>query len=159
GEQHATEQLRAIAEGIKSCNYDVPGLVDPLATLGFKSVFGPPINVVWDVESQLSIRAPYKGFIEYSVPAYERLPPTDKYCNDAKVKKAECKRMWIIGTQIYEKQVNHPEQFRYEFDISDHGLEFLRAFKKTQQTDDEQWVAGGIESDGCALRSIRSILN
>ena len=30
------EQLRAIAEGIKSCNYDVPGLVDPLAPLGFK---------------------------------------------------------------------------------------------------------------------------
>lgn len=155
-EQQAIEQLRAIAEGIKTCNYDVPGLVDPLAPLGFKFVFGPPENVVWDVISQPSVRAPYKGFVEYSVPAYEQLPPTDKYCNNPKVKKTECKRMWVIGTQIYERQVNHPRQIRYEFDISDRGLEFLRAFKKTQQTDDEQWVAAGIEADGCAQRSIRS---
>jgi len=158
-EQHAVEQLRAIAEGIRTCNYDVPGLVDPLAKFGFRSVLGLPINVVWDVVSQPSIRAPYKGFVEYSVPAYEQLPPTDRCCNDPKVKKAECKRMWVIGTQIYQKQADHPQQFRYEFDISDRGLEFLRAFKKTQQTDDEQWTASGIESDGCAQRSIRSTLN
>ena len=67
--------------------------------------------------------------------------------------------MWIIGTQIYQKQVNHPEQFRYEFDISERGLEFLRAFTKTRQTDDEQWVAGGMNSDGCASRFIKSSLN
>lgn len=158
-EKRAIEQLRAIAEGIKSCNYDVPGLIDPLAKFGFKFVFGPPENVTWDAIAQPSIRAPYKGFVEYSIPAYQQLPPTDNYCNDPKVKKAECKRMWVIGTQIYREQSIHPRQYRYEFDVSDRGLEFLRAFKKEQQSNGEQWVAGGIESDGCAQRSIRTTLN
>jgi hypothetical protein len=126
---------------------------------GFKDVFGPPTSVVWDIESKQSIRSPYVGYVEYSVPAYMKLPPTDDYCNAKDIKKTECKRMWIIGTQGYEKQVNHPWQFRYEFDVTDHGLEFSRALKKTRQTDDEQWIAGGMDADGCAFRSIHSILD
>ena len=162
GEQHAIEQLRAIAQGIKACNYqtpDIPGLPDRMVREGFKDVFGPPTSVIWDIESKQSIRSPYIGYVEYSVPAYMKLPPTDDYCNAKDIKKSECKRMWVIGTQAYEKQVNHPQQFRYEFDVSDHGVEFLRAFKKTQQRDDEQWIAGGMDTEGCAFRSIRSTLN
>ena len=73
--------------------------------------------------------------------------------------KSECRRRWVIGTRIYQQQLDHPLQFRYEFDVTPQGLEFLRAFKKTKQTDGEPWVAGAMDSDGCAAKAIKFVLS
>lgn len=161
GEQHSIEQLRAIVEAIKSCQpleELSSDIVDPLKE-GFADVYGPPLNVVWNVELHPSIRARYLGSIEFSEPSYFKLPPDDDYCNKPKINKSECRSRWVIGTQIYKRQLDHPLQFRYEFDVTSHGLEFLRAFKKTNQTDNEPWVAGSIDSDGCASKAIKPTLN
>jgi hypothetical protein len=162
GEQRATEELRAVAESIKTCPaLELPqGAVDPLlAEEGFESVYGPPLNVVWNVEARISSRARYTGFIEFSEPSYLKLPPDDSYCNKPKMNKSECRRRWVMGTQIYQRQLDHPLQFRYEFDVTPQGLEFLRAFKKTRQTDNEPWVAGAMNSDACAVKAIKLVLN
>ncbi len=161
GEQHATEELRAIAAAVKSCPSSVPPeAVNPVyAQEGFEDVYGPPLNVVWNVELHPSTRARYAGSIEFSEPSYYKLPADDAYCNKPKMNKSECRRMWVIGTQIYRRQLDHPLQFRYEFDVTSQGLEFLRAFKKTHQTDEEPWVAGGIDSDGCAFKAVKSVLD
>ena len=68
--------------------------------------------------------------IEFSEPSYYKLPADDAYCNKPKMNKSECRRMWVVGTQLYRRQLDHPLQFRYEFDVTSQGLEFLRAFKK-----------------------------
>jgi hypothetical protein len=60
---------------------------------------------------------------------------------------------------MYQQQADHPRQFRYEFDVTDHGLELLRVFEKNNRTDDDPWVAGNINSDACASKAIQSVLN
>jgi len=158
GEQRAIEQLRAIAQEIKACIYqtpDLPGLPDRMVKEGFKDVFGPPTNVIWDIETTQSIRSPHIGYVGYIVPAYMELPPTDSYCNARDIKKSECKSMWIIGTKIYQEQVVNPRQFRYEFDITPKGLEYSRGFEKKAQKEGEPWVEAA-SPDGCAARAIRS---
>jgi TPR repeat protein len=158
GEQRAIEQLRAIAQEIKACIYqtpDLPGLPDRMVKEGFKDVFGPPTNVIWDIETTQSIRSPHIGYVEYIVPAYMELPPTDSYCNARDIKKSECKSMWIIGTKLYQEQVVSPQQFRYEFDITPKGLEYSRGFEKKAQKEGEPWVEAA-SPDGCAARAIRS---
>jgi hypothetical protein len=129
--------------------------VDPLGE-GFSDVNGPPVNVIWNVELHPSIRARYRGSIEFSEPSYFKLPPDDSYCNRPKINKNECRRRWMLGTQLSEQQASHPLRFRYEFDVTDHGIEFVQAFKKTRQVEDEPWVDGGIDSDGCAYRAIKA---
>ncbi len=155
GEQRATEELRAVAESIKSC----PVLGSPPDAEGFADVYGPPLNVLWNVEPRPSTRGRYTGVIEFGEPSYYKLPPDDSYCNKPKMDKSECRRRWVIGTRIYQQQLDHPLQFRYEFDVTPQGLEFLRAFKKTKQTDGEPWVAGAMDSDGCAAKAIKFVLS
>jgi hypothetical protein len=158
GEQRAIEQLRAIAQEIKACIYqtpDLPGLPDRMVKEGFKDVFGPPTNVIWDIETTQSIRSPHIGYVEYIVPAHMELPPTDSYCNARDIKKSECKSMWIIGTKMYQEQVVNPRQFRYEFDITPKGLEYSRGFEKKAQKEGEPWVEA-TSPDGCAVWAIRS---
>jgi|GEM_PF-6241741 len=161
GEQQATGLLQAVADEIKSCppRQLPPGIVDPLAAEGFEDVYGPPLNVVWNVQSYPSIRSRYAGSIEFSEPSYFRPPLDDAYCNKPKINKGECRRRWLIGMRMYQQQADHPRQFRYEFDVTDHGLELLRVFEKNNRTDDDPWVAGNINSDACASKAIQSVLN
>jgi hypothetical protein len=154
-EQYAIDRLRAIVEAIKSCQLPYFPLDKQMEAEGFTDVYGPPTNVVWNVEFHPSIRARFLGSIEFSEPSYLKMPPDDSYCNKPKMNKSECRRMWVIGTEGYQRQVAHPQRFRYEFDVTSHDLEFLRALKKTKQIDDEQWVDGAIDSDACAFRAIK----
>jgi TPR repeat protein len=65
----------------------------------------------------------------------------------------------MIGMQMYQQQVDHPFQYKYEFDITPHGLEFLSASTKTKRTDNEQWLDAAIDADGCAYKGIKSVLD
>jgi hypothetical protein len=112
GEQHSIDKLRAIAEAIKNCPpLELSSGIDPSAEKGFENVQGPPLNVVWNVELHPSIRARYEGSIEFIEPSYYKLPPDDNYCNKPKINKSDCRRRWMMGTQIYKRQMNHPLQF------------------------------------------------
>jgi hypothetical protein len=159
GERAALDQLRAIVEAIKSCKpFNVP-LDAQMESEGFAAVLEPPINVVWNVELHPSVRSQYEGSIEFSEPSYFKLPIDTSYCNKPKIDKNACRRMWTLGMQIYRRQVDHPLQFKYEFDVTDHGAELLSAFKKTKQVDDEPWVSVDVNSDGCASKAIKSVLS
>jgi hypothetical protein len=159
GERLAVDQLREIAEAIKKCTeFQIP--IDPqMAREGFVDVDGPPQNVIWNVVIQPSIRARYQGYVEYTVPNYFQVPPTDDYCNQPKIDKKACKKAWSIGTEIYQHQADFPFHFKYEFDVSDHGIEFIKAFKKNKRAIGEPWVEDGIKADGCGYKSIQSVLS
>ncbi len=163
GERHATEQLRTIAEAIKNCPplempHGIPDY-DQMVAEGFVDTNGPPQNVVWNVERQPSIRGRYEGTIEFSEPSTLRPPLDTDYCNKRGIDKSKCRHIWSLGWQVYRRQADHPHEFRYEFDVTSHGLELSRVFKKTEQTDDEPWVSGSQDSDGCASKAIKSTLN
>ena len=157
GEQHSIDQLRAIVESVKNCPpVQMPSDID---MQGFTSTDGSPMNVVWNVELHPSIRGRYVGSIEFSEPSSLKPPPEDVICNKKEGHVAYCKHVWEIGMQVYERQLTYPLRFKYEFDVTPHGLEFLGSFKKTAQTEGEPWVAGGIDSNGCANKAIKSTLN
>lgn len=158
GEQHAIAELRFVADMIKGCSPLNLPLSPLMESEGFADVYEPPGNLVWDVEAQPSARARYTGIIEFNEPHYFQVPLSDSYCSKPHIDKKECRRMWNVGRQIWREEVDHPFQFRYEFDVSSRGLEFLRAFKKTHQTEDEPWVPGGINSDGCAAKAIDALM-
>jgi hypothetical protein len=161
GERRATNQLRAIAEAIKSCQPPgMPdGFFDSLASEGFKDVYGPPVNVVWNVEPHTSIRSHYIGSIDFGEPSYTQMPLTDDYCRKPKINKSLCRDRWAVGMRVYRRQVTQPIQFKYEFEVTDNGVELLRVFKKDNQTDNDPWVAGDVNSDVCASKAIRSVFN
>jgi hypothetical protein len=156
GEQRSVNQLRAIAEAITSCSEPHVPFDPDMQAEGFSDVYGPPQNVVWNVIAQPSIRARYEGYIEFGVPSYLQMPVDDSYCNKPRINKKECRERWEVGMTIYQHQADFPLRFTYEFDVTNHGLEFLRAFTKTQRADDEQWVDGTIKSDWCAFHAISS---
>jgi len=158
GEQRSVNQLRAVAEAITNCSEsNVPPDADMQAE-GFSDVYGPPQNVVWNVIVQPSIRTRYEGYIEFGVPSYSQMPVDDSYCNKPRINKKECRERWEIGMKIYQHQVDSPLRFRYEFDVTDHGIEFLKALKKTKQMANEPWVEDGLKADGCAYKGIQSVL-
>lgn len=157
GEQRAIDQLRAIVETIKRCSpFQIPPDID---MQGFISTVGPPENVVWNVELHPSIRGRYVASIEFYEPSSLKPPPEDVICNKKEGHVAYCKHVWEITMHVYDRQVAHPLHFKYEFDVTSHGLEFLDAFTKITQTDGEPWVAGGLDSDGCASKAIKSVLD
>src|SRR5713101_2691901 len=68
--QPAVTQLGAVAHAVKEC----PHQLESERQWGKKPIeierwyIGPPQNVVWDVVPGSSVRAPYLGFIEFSLP-------------------------------------------------------------------------------------------
>lgn len=156
GEQHAIEQLRAIAEAIKTCPPDVYKLPPSVTYAGwdFLVTDGPPLNVVWDVKPVSSARARYLGTIEYTFP-FSEMPPAD-LCKRLRISKSHCEFAYESFENDYQREDAYPWQYRFEFDVTPHGLEFLRAFTKTKQTEGESWVPGG--PGVCGKRAIGSVL-
>jgi hypothetical protein len=50
-------------------------------------------------------------------------------------------------------------QYRYEFDISPHGLEFSRALWKHEKDDASHWAATTLTNDGCIGSAVFTIVN
>jgi hypothetical protein len=158
-EQHAAEQLRAITEAIKSCPHDVyrmPASIEAMeASDGMIETFGPPTNVIWNVEPNPSGRTHFLGLVEYVFPRSE-MPPVD-FCKRWRMKKKYCSEELHLLLEDYDRQEAHPWQFRYEFDITSHGPEFVRSFGKTKQRENEPWLPGGAEV--CGKRAISLVLS
>lgn len=117
-----------------------------------------PPNVVWNVELHPSVRSRYVGSIESAEPSYYQMPLDDSYCNRPHIKKDECRRMWLIGEQMYRRNQAHSLQFRSEFDVADRSLELPSVFDKMTRKDNEPWVSGEGNPDACSGNAIRSVL-
>ncbi len=128
--QPAVAALRTVVISIKECprtmiweNTDTKG---PMSR--FRVYFGPPTNVVWDVSSSNSVRAPYIGYVEFTVPRQGWVPPDvyDKWSERA--------------SEIYNDLLFRPIpnlKYRYEFDIGPEGLQLTRTLYRS--ADDADW--------------------
>jgi hypothetical protein len=155
GERHSMDQLRAIAEAIKKCPPEVYKIPD-MPNAMFKVESGPPQNVVWDVTPNPNpIRARFLGYVEYLFPVAE-MPILDA-CNHMKKKKECIEDYYQVTLPDYNRQEAHPFQYRYEFEVTSSGLEFLRGQSKVKQVENEPWApAEGV--DACTRRAISSVL-
>jgi hypothetical protein len=149
-EQHAIEQLRAIAEVIKKCPEGVTREAN-----GSGQHFFPPINVVWDVERTQSYRSPEIGYIEY-IYNYFHIPPTPTDCkkNDRKC------IAWNVATaeaDALEAGISEPRKIRFEFDFGSNGLEFSRVLWKLEKDETGHWNSAGL-GGGCEDLAVKTVL-
>lgn len=113
------KKLRSITEAIKAC----PRQAEYPDTGNGTFYNGSPSNVIWDVKSNPSpIRAPYMGYIEFSLP--REFAASKKYC----AKNTElCAQMMLVP----------PFQYRFEFDLGPDGLELVKLLAKKKE--DREW--------------------
>lgn len=119
-EQSRTQvkELRSISQAIKAC----PRKESPDTGNG-KFIYGPPSNVIWDVKPNPSVRAPYLGYIEFSLP--QEFSASKKYCDKNPV---VCLQMLGLGSV----------KLRFEFDLGPGGLELMKLLFKKKE-DDKEW--------------------
>jgi hypothetical protein len=97
-----TDRIRGMVQAVKQC----PSKVSSSAASTI--VDGPPYNVTWDVSASQSVRAPYAGYIEFTV-------PTVTHCSPARRQSSP------MGCDIVERP-EFPLVLRYEYDLSPDGL-------------------------------------
>lgn len=132
-QQHAAEQLRAIAEIIKKC----PAGVTPDSDTSTGSRFSAPINVVWDIEHTQSYRSPLMGYIEFiSDSTYPLSKPVQCKKKD---RKCAAWNQALAETNLMIAALPTLMLIRYEFDFGPHGLEFSRALMKRGSEEANQW--------------------
>lgn len=145
-EQRALAQLRTITETIKKC---------PASHTA-----SAPMNVVWDIEQNQSVRSPKTGFVEFirgkgdpPVLVTEECKPKDKACQQRYM---DTLGIWNSMFETWEAA--KPMQTRYEFDFGPEGLEFARRITRPEGADGTQWSAAGLES-GCVTEAILAVVD
>lgn len=131
----AVEALRTIAQRIGEC----PKALDFEDHWGTKKdeieqyYQEPPENVVWDVVAANSVRAPYLGYIEFTINEDHWVPDSAK------------RKFWksYAASMTYLTLMQHdfPQHYRYEYDLGPSGLQLITVLRKTKETGG--WVAAG----------------
>jgi hypothetical protein len=116
--QPAVDTLRVIARLIRECS----AALDRETKWGKGRLeverwfFGPPKNVVWDIIPGKTVRAPYAGFIEFSVSHYFQVPPESQEKYD--------RQLHLVPVDLGDYN------FRYEFDVGPQGAELTRVLRR-----------------------------
>jgi hypothetical protein len=131
------KKLRSISQAIKAC----PNKESPDTGNG-KFTYGPPSNVTWDVKPSPSpIRAPFLGFIEFSLP--RGFSASKKYC----AQYAEVCARLLVQSSV---------PLRFEFDLGPDGLELMKLLVKNKE-EDKEWSDirpdAAVLSDTCWLKA------
>lgn len=129
--QPAVEQIAAVTRAIKQC----PRQMSSEKQWGKKPneierwYIGPPQNVVWDVVQSNSIRSPYVGYIEFSLPEDYWVPDEVKDKFEKTEESSSAELAHALGG---------PMKHRYEFDLGPKGLELTKMLhgNKTEMVDD-----------------------
>jgi serine protease Do len=129
--QPAVEALRAIAETIRSC----PQFSSDKDQWGKRATefrqyrAGPPRNVVWDIAPRDSVRAPYSGFVEFTI-AFSVYIPLESFAKFMR----EHSGLYSVFQSV------KPQEYRYEFDVGPSGLVLTKVLSRDEgQTD---WQSG-----------------
>jgi Sel1 repeat len=125
----AVETLRIIAQRIGEC----PKALISESQWGRKKdeierlYQQPPANLIWDAVAGNSVRAPYLGYIEFTVNIDYWVPES-----------AERNFLKWPGAAPTLKYVVGPWHYRYEYDLGPDGLQLIRALMRNRTTG--EWV-------------------
>jgi TPR repeat protein len=129
------DQIRTMVQTIKNC----PASVYRSATSTLTD--GPPYNVTWDVSASQSVRAPYAGYIELTVPSIVR-------CSAAQRQQSQ------MGCDIVERP-KFPLVLRYEYDLSPDGLSLSKIL--VRRDNETEWSNRPNVSNYCWERAAQPI--
>lgn len=145
--QPAVLALRTIASKVKECRremaFEMENTNGPLARAQLYQ--GSPANVLWDVTRSGSVRSPFTGYIEFSIPQELSVPPDvmQKWGREA--------------ADLYAKMVATPQptlKYRYEFDLGPHGLQLARMLLRSE--DQTGWKDAATKAETCWQRAAQS---
>jgi len=145
--QPAALALRTIASNVRKCPrelaFEMENTNGPLARAQMYQ--GPPGNVLWDVTRSGSVRSPYIGYIEFSIPQELSVPPDvmQRWSNEA--------------ADLYAKMVSTPQptlKYRYEFDLGPEGLQLARMLLRSE--DQTEWKDAPTKVETCWERAVQS---
>jgi hypothetical protein len=130
----AVEELRVLAQTIKQCPQETMNSSKwgrgPTEVVQIRR--GPPQNVVWDVRASDSVRAPYTGYIQFTIRTKLWVPPESF---------AKYNRKY---PGLWESSLRglHPAEYRYEFDLSPRGLELVKMLSRDEG--DSDWKTANL---------------
>lgn len=127
--KRAVEQIREIANSIKQCPEQGNNFEDDCQIHYF--YVGPPTNLEWDVLPSKTVRSPFQGVIEFTLPT--RSKDIDK-TNLPKKQQQKCAAMAAANASIQAdvlanlmKQGPQPQgHYRYEFDVGSNAPELVK---------------------------------
>ncbi len=124
-------QIRSMVQAIKRC----PANISTSASSTIAD--GPAYNVTWDVSASQSVRAPYDGYVEFTV-------PTVTHCSPARRQSSP------MGCDIVERP-EFPLVLRYEYDLSPDGLSLSKIL--VRRDNETEWSSRPNVSNYCWERA------
>jgi hypothetical protein len=158
--QKAIEQMRRIANAMKQCPAEKSSFQDECQV--YTSHLGPPTNVEWDVVPSKSVRAPYLGIIEFTVP--NRRERTDvanlpkklqRKCADRKDAMAS-QELQIDAQAMREGPMWKDGHYRFEFDVGLSKPELVKMLWVVKDRNDKVITSPSKDSDACWIAKAKS---
>src|SRR5690242_7778631 len=135
--QKAIEQMRQIANAVKQCPAQKTHLGQNDSCQVATYFIGPPANVEWDVLPSKTVRSPFQGILEFTLPSYATyVDRTDLSGKDHQKCVDKASRMARLGLQsLPEKTATHEGHRRYEFDLGSGAPELVKMLEISKDKD------------------------
>jgi hypothetical protein len=140
--QKAIDQTRRVAKAIKECPEQLTGNWQDECKV-HKLYSGPPTNVDWDVLPSKTVRSPFQGIIEFTLPS--RFQDTD-LAGQSKKSHEECvekeARMEAMGAPALDELAKEGPKwreghYRYEFDVGSDAPDIVKMLWVVKDKDDK----------------------
>jgi hypothetical protein len=141
--QKAIEQMRKIANAVKQCPVQKTRISKDDDCQVASSNIGPPMNVEWDVLPSKTVRSPFEGILEFTLPVYSTfIDRDDLSAKDHQKCVDKAARLAKMGLQpLPEKTVPVELLRRYEFDLGPGAPELVKMLEVSKGSKTVTWVA------------------
>jgi len=159
--QKAIEQMRQIAAAVKQCPaHKSSSQVDCKVHIYY---LGPPTNVEWDVVPSKTVRSPFQGILEFTLPSGS----TDiNHANLSKKDQQKCANKDAFEAQIAAPALDaamkaepkgHEGHYRYEFDLGSGTPELIKMLWVVKDKDNNTITSAMTDNlDACWVKAAKA---
>jgi hypothetical protein len=172
--QKAIDQMRQIANAMKQCPEQETNTFQDKCHVRHSAYAGPPTNLEWDVVPSKTVRSPFQGIVEFTLPSRQESinPPnqTQKAAQDCYEATHYLGDPATLLKMAEEEREKGPEwregHYRYEFDVGSDAPELVKMLwvaKDRKNNVVESPATGGYPApwptgeNECWVRAARSI--
>jgi hypothetical protein len=154
--QKAIEQMRKIATAIKQCPPHKTSSQDECKIHVY--YLGPPTNVEWDVVQSKTVRSPFQGTLEFT------LPSGSNDINQANLSKKDQQKCADRDAFVAQIEVPaskwHDGHYRYEFDLGSGSPELIKMLWVVKDKDDKTLTSAVTDNlDACWVTAAKPSLS
>jgi len=158
--QRAIDQMRRIAGAMKLCHEEKSSYQDECQVHTYH--LGPPTNVEWDVLPSKSVRAPYLGVIEFTLPngreeidAVNLPKKLQKKCAERKAAMASAEAQ-ALARDMREGPMWREGHYRFEFDVGSSKPELVKMLWIAKDRNNNVVTSPVTESTSCWIVRAKS---